>query len=424
LPRCLSELILGHLELKEDFQMTRPTTRLPRIFLMLLTGSWLGLIAPQTLTAAQLAPLGPEVQLASGDSPEMVVVAAQPAGNYVTLWNELPARVFLLHVEAGAEPANEGPAPVFTGATPKVDAITATATGFEAQWHVLNSREEPVAFYKRHLDLHGTPDARRPVLLARGGVDWVWNLGGPEFLAGWTLPTKHAIAARRVTSSGRQTGPELRLNSRAVDIPDPAVVPLAGGGFAAVWYGEITLGEGEDFTLKVLRARLFSAAGRPLGPDFDVNTLRPGTGETVPTLRPEFRVAAAPGGGFAVAWTLGSTIYLRSFDAAGHAASPEIPAVTEEGAFVPASMAFDDQGKLALLWLQFLDHSDLRLQLFDPHGAPLGASVAVRSAASDLFEAPRQGSVTWAKDSWLVAWVADAPGQDQRGVFVRRFVER
>jgi hypothetical protein len=398
-------------------------TRMPRTFVMLLSGAWLGLAAPHIL-AAELVPSGPEVQLTTGDSPVRVVVAAPPTGNYAVAWNELPARVFLQHVEEGAKPEAGGRTPIFTGATPTVDAIVATPTGFEVQWHVLNSLEEPVAFYRRHLDLHGVPDAGKPVLLGRGGIDWVWNVGGKDYLAGWTLPRKLGIAARRLTSAGQPTGPEIRLSSRAVDIPDAAVVPLAGGGFAAVWFGRVSLGEGQDLTLKVLRARVFSAAGRPLGPDFDVNTIPPGTGETVPALNPQFHVAAAPSGGFSVAWTLGSTIYLRSFDAAGHAPAAEVPAITEDGAFAPASLAFDDQGNLALLWIQFLDHSDLRLRLFDPHGAALGPSVDVRSSASGLFEAPRDGRITWAKDSWLVAWVAGVSDQAQRGVFVRRFVER
>jgi hypothetical protein len=200
------------------------------------------------------------------------------------------------------------------------------------------------------------------------------------------------------------------------------VVPLAGGGFAAVWFGEISLGEGEDFTKDVLRARLFSAAGRSLGPDFDVNTIPPGIGETVPALNPQFEVAAAPGGGFSVAWALGDTIYLRSFDARGHAPAPEAAAVTAEGAYVPSSLAIDPRGTLALLWVRFLDDSDLQLQLFDPHGAPLGSSTDVRSAASDGFTSPRQGDVAWAGDSWLVTWVAGAPDNDQRALFVRRFL--
>lgn len=398
-------------------------TRMSHLFLLLSSVAGLGLAAPHTLAAA-LAPAGPEVQLSTGDNPQRVVVAAQPAGNSAIVWNELPGRIFLQHVEDGAEPSAEDRSPIFSGATPAVDSLTATPTGFEVQWHVLNSLEEPVAFYRRHLDLRGAPDPGKPVLLGQGGFDWVWNIGPRDYLAGWTQPRKLGIAAQRLTSTGQPTGAAIRLNSRAVDVPDVAAVPLAGGGFAAVWFGEISLGEGEDFTRKVLRARVFSAAGRPLGPDFDVNTIPPGTGETTPALNPQFHVAAAPTGGFVVAWTLGQTIYLRAFDAAGHAAAAEVPAITEEGAFAPASLAFDDRGNLALLWVQFLDHSDLRLRLFDSHQAALGPSVDVRSAASAAFEAPRDGGVTWAKGTWLVAWVAGVPDQPQRGVFVRRFVER
>ncbi len=396
--------------------------RISRALVLLFCAAGLGLAAPRGL-AAQLAPLGPEAQLTTGDSPERPVLAVQPAGAAVIAWDDLPAKVSAQYVAAGAATGNEAPALLWTGATPEVDAVTATPQGFDVQWRVLNDQGEPAAFYRRHLNLQGTPAPGRPVLLGRGGVDWVWNIGGSQYLAGWTLPHKLGIAARRLNAAGRQTGPELRLNSRAVEGPDVAVVPLAGGGFVAVWVGVVELGEGEEFELKVLRARVFSAAGRPLGPDFDVNTIPPGVGETVPALSSQFQVAAAPGGGFAVSWELGQTIYLRVFDAAGHAPGPEVPAVTAEGAYAPESMAFDGQGNLLLLWSRFLDDSDLLIQLFDAHGAPLGAAREVRSAASGIFETPRRGSVAWAGDSWLVTWVAGAPGEDTRAIFMRRFAE-
>jgi hypothetical protein len=393
--------------------------RMSRALVLLLA------IASSRELAAQLVPAGPEVRLATGGAPQGVMLAVQPAGNYAIAWSDLPSRVLVQHVADGAEPADERPAPLWNGATPELDGVTATATGFDVLWHVLDANEVPVEFYRRHLDLRGNPDPGRPLLLGRAGVDWVWDLGtaSDPYLAGWILPVKHGIAARRVTAAGRQTGLAIRLNSRAVDIPSTEVVPLAGGGFVAVWFGEVSLGEGEDLTLKVLRARVFSSAGRPLGPDFDVNTIPPGRGETVPALNSQFQVAAAPGGGFAVAWALGGTIYVRSFDAAGHAPAPEAPAVTAEGAYAPSSLAIDESGKLALLWVQFLDDSDLQLQLLDPRGAPLGPSTDVRSAASDGFTVPRQGSVARAGDSWLVTWVAGSPEQGSRALFVRRFVE-
>ena len=179
--------------------------------------------------------------------------------------------------------------------------------------------------------------------------------------------------------------------------------------------------EQEQGATAMLRARRFNAAGQPQGPDVDVNTTLPGAGETAPFLNPVFQVAAAPNGGFVVSWALDQTIYLRYFDAAGHAASPEIPAVADPSVFAPESIALDDQGNLLLLWTQFLDDSDLQIQRFDPSGSPVGASQSVRSAASDGFQVPTEGSVAWAGDSWLVAWVASDPSDGSRAVFVRRF---
>lgn len=89
-------------------------------------------------------------------------------------------------------------------------------------------------------------------------------------------------------------------------------------------------------------------------------------------------------------------------------------------------MAFDKSGNMLLLWSQYgEDNVDLRLRLFDPHGAPLGPPVGVRSKASDIFDAPWGGSVAWAGNSWLVAWsAAGANSYDFSTVFVRRFAEK
>jgi hypothetical protein len=40
-------------------------------------------------------------------------------------------------------------------------------------------------------------------------------------MAGWALPRKHAIVARRLSSSGQRIGPEVRLNSRPIDRSKP-----------------------------------------------------------------------------------------------------------------------------------------------------------------------------------------------------------
>jgi hypothetical protein len=392
-------------------------------FVVFLISAMFGIVGPRGL-AAQLAPLGPEAQLPANSSAERPLVAVQPGGGYAVAWDDLAASVFSHYVAPGDEAPGERTLFVGDGGQPATDSVTVTPKGFEVLWHVTSVEGDPVAFYRRHLDPRGVPAPGRPVLLARGGVDWVWHLGGDRYLSGWFMDPKQAIGARFLSPSGKPAGPVFRLSSRPVDDPFVTVVPLTDGGFVAVWLGTRLNKEGkeeEENGTAVLRARRFNAAGQPLGPDFDVNTTPPGPGETAPFLNPQFQVAAAPGGGFAVSWALGQTIYLRYFDAAGRPATPEIPAIEDASVFAPVSMAFDDRGDLLLLWLQFLDDSDLQIQRFDVHGAPLGPSQRVASEASGDFQAPLEGSVSWAGDSWLVTWVATDPDSGSRGVFVRRF---
>ena len=353
--------------------------------LLLLSAAWLGLAGPRGL-AAQPVPLGPEIELPNYDFPGKPLLAVQPDGTAMVVWDEevgLQEEVFSSYIAAGRNPVG-GWTIVSPVGSVQTDAVMATPTGFDVIWHVPNF-DEPTAFYRGHLNLRGVPDGR-PILVGRVGTDWVWQLRDKQFMAGWVLPHKHAIAARRLSSSGRRTGPEMRLNSRRVDAMNTAVLGTADGGFMAFWYGAVP----DSTAAAVLRARRFSPAGIPLGPDFDVNTLPTGAVGRAPYLDPYFQVAAAPGGGFAVAWGIDFKIYLRFFDAAGQALGPEVPAALGERAFGASSLAFDNTGNLMLLWFS---NSDLRLQLFDPNGAPLGPSTSVRSAASTIFREPWGGSV-------------------------------
>jgi hypothetical protein len=98
----------------------------------------------------------------------------------------------------------------------------------------------------------------------------------------------------------------------------------------------------------------------------------------------------------------------------------------------PQSIAFDKSGNLLLLWSQsqyiedqdeYID--DLLLQLFDPHGTPLGPPVSVKSKASDIFTLAWGGHVVGAGNSWLVAWTAIAETtRDFSTAFIRRFARK
>jgi len=389
---------------------------------LLLSAAWLGVAGPRGL-AAQLVPLGPEIDLFADLFPEKPFVAVQPDGAYLIAWDEGNPYlgVFYRYAAAGRTPAEEEFSRIVNeDFNPLVDAVTAAPKGFDVLWHeeLVYGNPKSTVFYRYHLNLRGVPDDK-PIQLGGAGTEWVWHVRGNGFMAGWTLRRKHGIAARHLTASGKRTGPELLLNSRPIDNPDPIVLAAANGGFLAVWRGVVP---GPTATL-VLRARRFSPAGKPLGPDFDLNTTPLGVVKPYP---PDFLVAAAPGGGFAVAWMPADTTYLRFFDAAGTALGPEITVASEglEDLDGLESMAFDPSGNLLLLRGDYLDEG-LLLQLFDPHGAPLGPPVGVRSEASDIYEEPSDGSVAWAGNSWLVTWAAIAvPAGDFSNVFVRRFVQK
>ena len=391
------------------------------VLFLLLTSAWLGAAGHRAL-AAQLVPLGPEKEVYSDIFSDPPAVAAQPDGSYVMAWDDdfstRDGSLAYRYILPGAEPGFESSDLLYspTG-SPSVDAVTAGRQGFDVFWHTVRFDNEPILFYRAHLDLRGMPEGK-PVRLGGTGTEWVWQVKGSGFMAGWSLPGKHGIAARRLTNAGQRTGPELRLNSLPVDHPaGVSVVGLADASFVAVWLG---IAPGSTGTA-VLRARRFSPSGKPLGPDFDLNTIP--LGKLDPFTCTDFKVVAAPGGGFAVAWLVHQTLYLRWLNAAGTPQGPEVTVATSadfDDGRCPESMAFDDTGNLLLLW-GIGYNNGLQLRLFDPQGTPVGPPVDVNSDDTII---PWGGSVAWTGDSWLTTWVAAIFPYDQGSIYVRRFAKR
>jgi hypothetical protein len=393
---------------------------------LLLTSAWLG-AAGHPARAAQLVPLDFEEELYADIFSNPPVVASQPGGPYVIAWDddtfaENEGTFTYRYTPAGKDPAGPDPGTGYysiyspTGA-PSVASITAGREGFDVIWHGFE-HEGPAYFYRAHLNLRGLREGK-PVRLGNAFTEWAWQVKGNGFMAGWPLPSKHGIAARRLTASGQWTGPELRLNSRLVDRPaDVSVVGLADASFVAVWLGVVPGSPGTA----VLRARRFSPSGKPLGPDFDVNSSPLGLYDPSSGFG-GLKVAAAPGGGFVVAWGLSQGAYLRWFNASGTPLGPERRASAAGDLFAfPESMAFDDTGNLLLLLN--LEYEDLQLRLFDPQGTPQGPPVDVSSDDSEEPQVPWGGSLAWTGDSWVVAWVAAIFPYDQGSIFVRRFAKR
>jgi hypothetical protein len=392
---------------------------------LLLTSAWLGAAGHRAL-AAQLVPLGPEVEVDTDGFPDSLAMAAQPDGSYVVVWDDdsLSSNLGTLsyiYVTPSGEGLDESWNYLRTPiGAPSVTAVTAGRQGFDVIWYAEHSPNEGEPFfYRAHLNLQGVREGKA-IRLGGAGVEWIWQVRGNGYMAGWSQPSKHGIVARRLTAAGLRTGPELLLNSRPIDQPvGVSVVGLTDASFVAVWFG-ITPGNPGT---AVVRARRFSPSGKPLGPDFDVNTIPLALD---PSFDPAIVVAAAPGGGFAVAWQTQPKVYLRRFNAAGTPLGPEVLAMTsgdDPDGVDPddetlQSMAFDDAGNLALLGAG-------QLQLFDLRGKPLGPPVDVGDeTGTDEPDLPQRGSLAWTGDSWLASWVALVRPYDQSTIYVRRFAKR
>jgi hypothetical protein len=293
---------------------------------LLAVSAWFG-VAGLRPAMAQPVPLGPEVRVDTigPKEPGAPMVAVRPAGDFEIAWGYLidkePPFVSARHYAADGAPTNPAQVQIGTqGPYAQVQAVTVTPQGFDVLWTLGSWPKQPS--FMRRLDMNGVP-VGPPVRLSRSGLSarWIWNVEGQGVLGGWPVISNHAyvgLAVQHINASGQFTGPVLRLNSRPVSADErPLLTGLAGGGFVAVWPGVISPRPG-DYVM-VLRARLFSPAGQPLGPDFDVNSVPAGLQDVLHYPK----VAAAPGGGFAVAWrfyddeTKTATPYIRFFDAAG-----------------------------------------------------------------------------------------------------------
>ncbi|HEX4959435.1 MAG TPA: hypothetical protein VF173_01255 [Thermoanaerobaculia bacterium] len=397
------------------------------------------LVAGSGAAGAQPAPLGPETRvdtLAGDQFPGNPMLTVQRDGTFEIAWSygaHQPAAIYVRHFNAAGRPTDASQVLLGSeGFWPEVDAIVKAGKGYDVLWHVIGGPGVPTPFYTRHLDARGVPLGKKPLKVGKPFMSYMWFTAGDGLAGGYYLSLIGTLELRKISPNGVPTLQERRINTSELTSPVPAVVPLTNGGFVGVIQGTTVVPAGGT-PQPVLRARRFSGQFEPVGPDFDLNTIPAGPAGTPPLLGQTFAVAAAPDGGFGVAWTLDDTLYVRVFDAAGHAEVPESPVVTvgPDHRIAPASIAFDNAGNLLLLWMEEATEPlsgipllDLHLQLFNSRGVPLGPQEELTSAASGAFGQPLTGKVAWANGSWLVTWAAESNLQGPSAIFVRRFARQ
>lgn len=391
-------------------------------------------LSPQHL-AAQPAPAGPEVRVdtpAGNQSPNCPSIGVAPNRSFEIAWDygggspQIKAR----HYNAAGMPTD--PAEVLLASLdyyPVVLDVSPVSTGFRTLMEVVGDLGAPSRFYRRRIDPSGAPvGTPRPVGVT-GTTDWVSSGPGDTVFAGTYNAALRRLSLRKVDSLGVPAGTTYILNTRPIDAQArPRIATLAGGGWVAVFTGYSIASPGVP-ARQVIRARRFNAAGAPLGPDFDVNSIPAGAPGLAPFLGfSEAVVAGGPGGGFAVSWHLlvgGDRLFLRFFKATGVPAAPETLVATSEISSYPISASFDGSGRLLLLWGTTLDTPTfpgaLRARLYKPSGIPAGPAFNPASAASGVFDEPSCGDLAWAGGSWLITWTAQQADSRPNAIFVRRF---
>jgi hypothetical protein len=168
-----------------------------------------------------------------------------------------------------------------------------------------------------------------------------------------------------------------------------------------------------------IRAQRFSAAGFPIGGEFQVNTYT-----RVPQQYPS--VASAPDGRFVVTWYGGPDVYAQRFDASGAPQGPELrvnsPPMVWPG---PPTVAMDRNGNFVVAWVgpSRSQGDDIFVRRFNASGAPQGPEFLVNSYTTGLQNHPAVAAD--ADGNFVVVWTDHNEYEDGYGlradIFARRY---
>ncbi len=220
------------------------------------------------------------------------------------------------------------------------------------------------------------------------------------------------IQARVYDAAGEPLGEQFSVNTvTAGNQRAPDVAMDAAGNLVVVWQGPDGDGDG-------IYARRFAADGSPLGFERQVNTATLDA-QTLPS------VAMRPGGEFVVAWQgteggggIGSGIYAQRFDAAGQAAGGELHVNTlVSGNQTAPDVAISDSGVFAIVWQgPDANNEGVQAQLFRADGSRIDGQVDVNTTTAGDQVLPAVG--IGADGRYVVAWTGDA--QDGSGTGIAR----
>jgi hypothetical protein len=245
--------------------------------------------------------------------------------------------------------------------------------------------------------------------LADGGFVATWQSYGQD-------GADFGIRARVYDATGAATGADFAVNrSGAGNQEVPAVVALADGGFAIAW-----MSAGQDRSGSGIYAQRFAAGGIAVGAEFPVNATT-AMDQQFPAL------AGLSGGGFVAAWESfqdggGYGVYARRIGADGSlGAEFRVNAVTADWQYRPSVAALDDGG-FAVAWMsngQDGSGAGIYARRFGADGSPASDEFRVNTTTADTQSEPSIASL--GGGGFVVAWTSRAQDGSAEGIFAQRF---
>ncbi len=378
-------------------------------------GSQFGVFA-QRFTAAG-AVQGSEFQVNSytANNQQLPAVAMSAAGGFVVTWESFNQPgdansygVFAQRYDAAGMPqGGEFQVNTYTANGQSASDVAMDADGdFVVVWQSFGQEGPPATgvsvygVYARRYNAAGTAQSTEvrvnTTITNSQGLPSVAMDSDGDFVVVWQSYAQDGsnlgIYGQRFTAAGAPLGGEFQVNTYITGAQmRPAVAMDSDGDFVAVWDSR-----GQDGSLEGVYARRFNSAGTAQGAEFAVNSFT--TGEQ---LRPS--VAMDANGGFVVAWesydqddSFTYNIYARRYDPAGVAQGAEFLVGTDNDNHQGApAVALDPDGELLVTWesYHFGSSYDIFAQRFTNACAP--GVLKLSAATASVSEAVTSGKKTF-----------------------------
>lgn len=375
-------------------------------------------IAPEVKIHAPIVPFGDEAQVntTTAGSQQEVHITALDDGGYVVVWssgaNPSDTGVVGQRYAADGTPVG-GEFTVDMLGQFDITSLSVTALeggGFVVAW------ADVVPGVGRFVAAQIYDDAGAPVgsavpVTAVGAGDFpvIAGLSGGGFVVTWSTSDGAGIGIRAqlFDATGTATGSSFVANGTITGTQNgQSVSGLADGGFVVTW---TSFNTDSDFT--EVFARRFDAAGNPVGSDFRVPTAP--TGDQIGS-----SVTGLANGGFVVSWTQMPTfsnqnVHARLYDAAGNPVGPEFVVDTPSAARQNFSnvTALEDGGFL-ISWKSgdVSGVGDIYAHRYDATGAAVGGEFRVTDPSLERYAPVAAGL---ADGGFAIAWMS--VGQDGSG---------